>query len=188
MSLSHVIQPHLLQLFPCTSAILTFMRLLSSLCTVSTFNLELSSPNVHIAHTHFILFSIACNKLPQIWWHNAFSCCGPGVWTWLRRVLYWGLTRLQPRCYWAAVSSEAQMGKICFSDPSNCCRIQLSAAMRPRPILLLTAVTCVLTDTTQSSCHVSSLILNIFALRIFTASSFTTQVVGHKIILSWKIK
>ena len=36
-----------------------------------------------------------------------------------------GLMRLQPKLQWAAVSSEAQLGKTYFPAPSSSCRIQL---------------------------------------------------------------
>ena len=127
MSLCHVIQSRLLQLFPCTAAILTSVRLLSCLRAFvlsmpSAWNFLPQYP--HSSHSaYFVSYCFVTsyhkfNGINIISLGQEFKHGFDGSST-------QGLMRLQPKLRWAAVSSEAQLGKTCFPVPSSSYRIQL---------------------------------------------------------------
>ena len=140
VSLRHVIQPHLLQSLPCTSAILTSVGFLSCL---RAFALCLR-PGIffpkypYSSHSPYFVFYCYVTSYPKFTGINIIISVGQEFGHGLGGSSTQGLTRLQPRCQWATALSEAQLGKICFPAPSSCCRIQLFVAIRLRPILLLT--------------------------------------------------
>lgn len=144
MSLCHIIQFRLLQLFPCTAAILTSVRLLSCL---RAFVLSMPSawnflPPVSTQLTlSLFCFLLLCNKLPQIQWHK-YNFFRSGIQTWLRWVLcsrsHEAKTKVAMGCSFIRGSTGEDL------LPSSLQLLQNSAflVIRLKPIHLLSIRSC----------------------------------------------